>query len=194
MEDNKKKLGLSLAALGVVYGDIGTSPLYAFKECLHHGLTSDREIIGVLSLIIWTLFLLVGIKYMANVMKADNQGEGGILALLSLIGLKKGDAKNGRRSKIILAFGICGAALLYGDGVITPAISVISAVEGLLIATPDLKPFVIPLTIGILAGLFSLQHNGTGTIGKYFGPVMILWFGTLATTGAIQIFGSPRVL
>jgi len=194
MEDTKKKLGLSLAALGVVYGDIGTSPLYAFKECLHHGLTSDREIIGVLSLIIWTLFLLVGIKYMANVMKADNQGEGGILALLSLIGLKKGDAKNGRRSKIILAFGICGAALLYGDGVITPAISVISAVEGLLIATPDLKPFVIPLTIGILAGLFSLQHNGTGTIGKYFGPVMILWFGTLATTGAIQIFGSPRVL
>ncbi|HEX8372612.1 MAG TPA: KUP/HAK/KT family potassium transporter [Chthoniobacterales bacterium] len=194
MQDQRSKtLTLSLAALGVVYGDIGTSVLYAFKECLHHGLTTDREIIGVLSLIIWTLLLLVGIKYLSVIMRADNQGEGGILALLSLTGLRDKPRK-GRATKIIIAVGICGAALLYGDGIITPAISVISAVEGLLIGSDSLKPYVIPLTLGILVGLFAIQSKGTGTIGRFFGPIMLVWFGTLAITGIIQITKNPHVL
>ncbi|MEO7933883.1 MAG: potassium transporter Kup [Chthoniobacterales bacterium] len=188
-----KTLGLSLAALGVVYGDIGTSVLYAFKECLHHGLQTTHEIIGVLSLIIWTLFLLVGMKYLGQIMRADNQGEGGILALLSLTG-PKGQPRLGRSGLVIVAVGIGGAALLYGDGVITPAISVLSAVEGLLIATEKLSPFVVPLTLGILVGLFALQYKGTGLIGKFFGPVMLVWFGTLAVSGIIQITNHPSVL
>ncbi len=194
MHDQRSKtLALSLAALGVVYGDIGTSVLYAFKECLAHGLHSTRDIIGVLSLIIWTLFLLVGMKYLGQIMRADNQGEGGILALLSLTGLK-GKPRPGRIGIVIVAVGICGAALLYGDGVITPAISVLSAVEGLLIATEKLRPFVVPLTLGILVGLFALQFKGTGLIGKFFGPVMLVWFGTLAVSGIVQIANHPAVL
>ena len=194
MHDQRgKKLALSLAALGVVYGDIGTSPLYAFKECLHHGLTTPRDIIGVLSLIIWTLFLLVGLKYLGQIMRADNQGEGGILALLSLTGLRD-NPKIAHATSIIIAVGIGGAALLYGDGVITPAISVLSAVEGLLIATDKIGPFIVPLTLGILAGLFAVQSKGTGLIGRYFGPIMLVWFSTLAITGTLQIMKHPGVL
>ncbi len=193
MHDSKSKtLALSLSALGVVYGDIGTSVLYAFKECLHHGLETPQEIIGVLSLIIWSLFLLVTLKYLGNIMRADNQGEGGILALLSLTGSRTAsDSK--RKTAILVAVGIAGAALLYGDGVITPAISVLSAVEGLKIAMSNMGPLVVPLTLGILAGLFALQSKGTGMIGRFFGPIMLAWFIILAVTGVIQITRHPAV-
>lgn len=183
----------SIGALGVVYGDIGTSVLYAFKECLHHGLSTDREIIGVLSIIIWSLFALVSVKYLAIVMRADNQGEGGILALLSLA-FPKGSKTRGVATGGMIAIGIAGAALLYGDGVITPAISVLSAVEGLLLATPKIQPFIIPLTLGILVGLFAVQSKGTGAIGKWFGGAMLLWFSILALLGLGHIFDNPAVL
>jgi KUP system potassium uptake protein len=183
----------SIGALGVVYGDIGTSVLYAFKECLHHGLSTDREIIGVLSIIIWSLFALVSVKYLAIVMRADNQGEGGILALLSLA-FPKGSKTRGVATGGMIAIGIAGAALLYGDGVITPAISVLSAVEGLLLATPKIQPFIIPLTLGILVGLFAVQSKGTGAIGKWFGGVMLVWFSILALLGLSHIWDNPAVL
>jgi KUP system potassium uptake protein len=188
-----KSLSLSLAALGVVYGDIGTSVLYAFKECLHHGITTHDDILGVLSLIIWSLFSLISVKYIRYILKADNQGEGGILSLLSLAGdIRKGGKT--RLSRGLVIVGIAGAALLYGDGVITPSISVLSAVEGLEIATIKLKPFVIPLTLGILFGLFAVQSKGTGTIGKMFGPIMLVWFIALGALGVNQISSNPSVL
>ncbi len=183
----------SIGALGVVYGDIGTSVLYAFKECLHHGISTDREIIGVLSLIIWSMFILVSVKYLAIVMRADNQGEGGILALLSLAIPKSGKTTSFAAGGMI-AIGIAGASLLYGDGVITPAISVLSAVEGLLLATDKVRPFIIPITLGILAGLFAVQSKGTGTIGKWFGGVMLAWFSILAVLGITHITQNPAVL
>ena len=186
-------LAASIGALGVVYGDIGTSVLYAFKECLHHGLSNDRDIIGVLSLIIWSLFTLVSVKYLAIVMRADNQGEGGILALLSLAFPKDAKAR-GLAVGGMIAVGIAGAALLYGDGVITPAISVLSAVEGLLLATDKIRPYIIPLTLGILAGLFAVQSKGTGAIGKWFGGVMLAWFSILALLGIIHIADNLSVL
>ena len=190
---SKNSLALSIGALGVAYGDIGTSVLYAFKECLHHGLSSEREILGVLSLIIWSLTILVSVKYLGLVTRADNQGEGGILALLSLAFPK--DAKiTGLAAGGMLAVGIAGAALLYGDGVITPAISVISAVEGLLIATDKIKPFIIPLTLGILVGLFAVQSHGTAALGKWFGRIMLVWFTALAGLGIYQIAQNPAVL
>ena len=193
-EQNKTTtLAASIGALGVVYGDIGTSVLYAFKECLHHGLSTDREIIGVLSLIIWSLFTLVSVKYLAIVMRADNQGEGGILALLSLA-FPKNAKTRGVTAGGMIAVGIAGAALLYGDGVITPAISVLSAVEGLLLATDKIKPFIIPLTLGILAGLFAVQSKGTGAIGRWFGGVMLAWFSVLALLGIIHIGDNLSVL
>ncbi len=183
----------SIGALGVVYGDIGTSVLYAFKECLQHGLSTDGEIIGVLSLIIWSLFMLVSVKYLAIIMRADNQGEGGILALLSLA-FPKDARKHGLAAGGMIAIGIAGASLLYGDGVITPAISVLSAVEGLLLATNKIEPFIIPLTLGILVGLFAVQSKGTGAIGRWFGGVMLLWFSILAVLGIMHIHDSPIVL
>jgi len=183
----------SIGALGVVYGDIGTSVLYAFKECLHHGLSNHREIIGVLSLIIWSMFTLVSVKYLAIVMRADNQGEGGILALLSLA-FPKDAKKRAAATGGMIAVGIAGAALLYGDGVITPAISVLSAVEGLLLATEKVRPYIIPLTLGILAGLFAVQSKGTGAIGKWFGGVMLVWFSVLALLGVTHIADDPAVL
>ena len=186
-------LSRSIGALGVVYGDIGTSVLYAFKECLLHGLSTDREIIGVLSLIIWSLFVLVSVKYLGIVMRADNQGEGGILALLSLAFPK--DAKTrGVATGGMIAVGIAGAALLYGDGVITPAVTVLSAVEGLLLETPKIEPFIIPLALGILAGLFAVQSKGTGAIGRWFGRVMLVWFSLLALLGIVHIADHPSVL
>jgi len=192
-KEGSKSLSLSIAALGVVYGDIGTSVLYAFKECLMHGLRTDREIIAVLSLIIWTLLTLVGLKYLSHIMRADNHGEGGILSLLSLA--LPACAKGGKHvTVVVVAIGIGGAALLYGDGVITPAISVLSAVEGMLIATEKVRPFILPLTLGILAGLFAVQFKGTGVIGKFFGPVMLLWFSVVGVLGVIQIVSNPIVL
>lgn len=195
MQEQRKNttLAASIGALGVVYGDIGTSVLYAFKECLHHGLDTNREIIGVLSLIIWSMFTLVSVKYLAIVMRADNQGEGGILALLSLAFPKDANGR-GLATGGMIAVGIAGAALLYGDGVITPAISVLSAVEGLLLATDKIKPFIIPLTLGILAGLFAVQSKGTGAIGRWFGGVMLVWFSILAVLGVTHIMHNPAVL
>ncbi len=190
---SRQTLSRSIGALGVVYGDIGTSVLYAFKECLHHGLETDREIMGVLSLIIWSLFILVSVKYLAVVMRADNQGEGGILALLSLA-FPKDTKTRGVAAGGMIAIGIAGASLLYGDGVITPAISVLSAVEGLLTATDKIQPFIIPLTLGILVALFSVQSKGTGAIGQWFGRVMLAWFSVLAVLGVVHIADHPAIL
>jgi KUP system potassium uptake protein len=192
---NGASLGSALGALGIVYGDIGTSVLYAFRECLSHGISSREGILGVLSLIIWTLTLLVTIKYVSFVTRADNEGEGGILALLALAFPQ--DADLARRSKLTImamVMGIAGASLLYGDGVITPAISVLSATEGLSVAAPWLAPFTVPLTVIVLAVLFSFQRKGTESVAKLFGPVMLAWFLTLAVTGVAHIARYPGVL
>ncbi len=184
----------SLGALGVVYGDIGTSPLYAIRESFgEYGLEVAREnVLGVLSLIFWSLLIVISIKYLLVVMRADNHGEGGILALTALVNVRDPTVKSGRWFLIIV--GLFGTALLYGDGMITPAISVLSAVEGIQIATPVLEPYVIPISVIILIGLFSIQRHGTGAVGRIFGPVMIVWFLTLATLGLSQIVGNPGVL
>ena len=186
--------GLSVAALGVVFGDIGTSPVYTFRECFNpeHGLPLDAEhVLGVLSMIFWVLIIVVTVKYVLLIMRADNQGEGGILALLALAL----EATRGERSRtllILLALG--GAALFFGDSMITPAISVLSAVEGIGIATPVLNRFVLPLTIVVLLALFLFQKGGTERVGRLFGPAMVLWFAVLAVSGVLQIAESPRVL
>jgi KUP system potassium uptake protein len=181
---------LSLGALGVVYGDIGTSPLYALRECFlgHYALPiNDENVLGILSLMVWALICVISIKYLTFVMQADNHGEGGILALLSLT--KAGsDEKGAPRSRVaLLLLGLFGAALLYGEGVITPAISVLSAVEGLSIATPAFEPFILPITVGILIGLFAVQSRGTAGIATIFGPIMLVWFSTLGVLGILQI-------
>jgi KUP system potassium uptake protein len=187
---------LSLAALGVVFGDIGTSPLYALRECLHgpHAAAPTAEnVLGILSLVVWSLLIVVSLKYLAYVLRADNKGEGGILALMALASrsLRGG---TGRTSTAIVLLGLFGAALLYGDGMITPAISVLSAVEGLEIATPAFKPFVVPLTIVILIALFWIQSKGTERVGTFFGPITFLWFVSLAVLGLAQIVRRPDVL
>jgi KUP system potassium uptake protein len=181
---------LSLTALGVVYGDIGTSPLYAFRACFSpaFGLPQGHaSVYGVLSLIVWSLILVVSVKYVLLIMRLDNKGEGGILALLALLRQK-------RRYGPLILLGLFGTALLYGDGVITPAISVLSAVEGLEVAAPALKHFVLPLTVLILVLLFLSQHYGTGRVGRVFGPIMLVWFATIATLGAVEIVHNPEVL
>ncbi len=185
---------LSLAALGVVYGDLGTSPLYSLRECFYgeHAISPTPDnVLGVLSLIFWSLIIVVSIKYLVFVLRADNHGEGGILSLAALTT----PIKPSRHSEkwILIALGVFGAALLYGDGIITPAISVLSAVEGLSIATPLFTPYIVPITIIILIGLFFLQSRGTSGIGKIFGPVMVVWFITLAVLGIAQIFHYPHV-
>ena len=177
---NARTAPLTLAAMGVVYGDIGTSPLYAFKECFHqaHGLHPGRaEVFGVLSLIFWSVTAVVTLKYVVFMMRADNRGEGGSLALLSLA---MRTTRNTRFSAVILVLGIFAAALFYGDSMLTPAISVLSAVEGLEVAAPSLAPAVLPLTVLILTGLFLIQHKGTAGIGALFGPITLLWFGVLS--------------
>jgi KUP system potassium uptake protein len=187
--------GLMVGALGVVYGDIGTSPLYALRECFHkeHGVAATPEnIMGVLSLIFWALILVVSVKYLAFVLRADNKGEGGILSLVSLA---FGDTHTTNRTRAaVLMVGIFGAALLYGDGVITPSISVLSAVEGLQVATHQLDHYVIPITILVLLGLFAGQKYGSGRVGKVFGPVMVIWFVTLSVLGIGGILRAPGVL
>jgi len=192
---NKQALpAITVAAIGVVFGDIGTSPLYALKEIFngHHPIpVTPENILGVLSLVFWAIIVLVTIKYVLIIMRADNRGEGGSLALLALVTEK---AKNPRLSWIVTLLGIFAAALFYGDSMITPAISVLSAVEGLEIITPDLKPYVIPITLGILTGLFFIQKHGTGAVGKLFGPVMVAWFAILAVLGVLQIAHNPAVL
>jgi KUP system potassium uptake protein len=186
---------LSLTALGVVYGDIGTSVLYALRECFYgaHAVTVVPEnVLGILSLIFWSLLIIVTVKYLVFVMRADNRGEGGILALTSLIGPMQGPLKRGHWALIL--GGIFGTALLYGDGMITPAISVLSAVEGLSVATPFFDPYVIPITIVVLVMLFSVQSRGSAQVGSVFGPVMMLWFATLAGLGIVHIAERPEVL
>src|SRR5581483_5604167 len=188
------EIGLVLAALGVVYGDIGTSPLYTLRECLNaYSLKATPDnVFGILSLIFWAIVLVVTIKYVSFVLRADNQGEGGILALLALALRGADRGRNSRR--MIAVAGMLGAALFFGDGIITPAISVLSAVEGLEVATPIFKPYIIPLTIAILIGLFAVQRRGTASVGRYFGPIMVLWFTVLALLGIAQIVENPGVL
>ncbi len=185
---------LSLAALGVVYGDIGTSPLYAVRECYQgeSSVAPTRDhAFGVLSLMFWSLVLIVSTKYLSFVLRADNRGQGGIVALLALITPARRKKEWHRR--LLLVLGLFGASLLYGDGMITPAISVLSAVEGLEAATPSLGPYVLPATIAILVGLFLLQRRGTGGVGVVFGPVMVAWFLVLAVLGARGIAAEPSV-
>jgi KUP system potassium uptake protein len=187
--------GLSLAALGIVYGDIGTSPLYAVRESFlpAHGIAPSAEnIVGVLSLIVWSLLLVISVKYLGFILRADNRGEGGILALASLA-TPMGVRQTGGRP-VLIALGLFGTALLYGDGAITPAISVLSAVEGLEVATPFFQPYILPITLVILVLLFAVQRRGTAGIGRVFGPVTLLWFATLAVLGLTQIVQEPRVL
>ena len=190
-----RRWALALGALGVVYGDIGTSPLYAFRECFsgnRHLTVTEANVLGILSLIVWSLVLVVSLKYLLYVMRADNRGEGGILALLTLVAPRL--ANPSRRRAVLVALGLFGAALLYGDGMITPAISVLSAVEGLEVATPAFSPFVIPLSVGILIGLFLLQRKGTSAVGALFGPVTLLWFVCIAALGVVSLIETPRAL
>lgn len=191
----KKLLPLTLAALGIVFGDIGTSPLYAFRESflgLAHLEVTPAHIFGVLSMITWSLIIVISIKYLLVVMRADNAGEGGIIALVSLLRTKVDGTSYTRN--ILIAMGLFGAALLYGDGAITPAISVLSALEGLELVTTAFTPWVIPLTVGILIGLFSVQRYGTAKIGRVFGPILVLWFSVLAILGIRGIWLEPAVL
>ncbi|MGD8828104.1 MAG: potassium transporter Kup [Gammaproteobacteria bacterium] len=187
--------GLALAALGIVYGDIGTSPLYAFRECFHGAEAvplNPGNVLGVLSLIFWSLIIVISVKYLTFVMRADNRGEGGILALLALVSPKR---QVHRRWLVVLIWmGVFGAALLYGDGMITPAISVLSAVEGLEVAAPQLQPWVVPITVVILTALFWFQHRGTARVGATFGPIMLVWFTVLAALGLWHIVETPEVL
>ncbi|MBK6771981.1 MAG: potassium transporter Kup [Ignavibacteria bacterium] len=186
---------LSLSALGIVYGDIGTSPLYALRECFHgpHSIVpSEGNVLGVLSLIFWSLIVIISIKYVIIVMRADNDGEGGILALMSLV--SSTEKKSGFKYFFITTLGLFGAALLYGDGIITPAISVLSAVEGLKIATPFFNPYIIPLTVLILVSLFAVQYKGTAGVGKIFGPITFIWFIVIAVLGISSIVKNPDVL
>jgi len=187
---------LTLGALGVVYGDIGTSPLYALRECFAspHALPPNPDnVLGVLSLIFWSLLLIVSLKYLALVMRATNRGEGGILALMALA-FPRHTPGSGRRRALLISLGVFGAALLYGDGMITPAISVLSAVEGLKVATPALGHFVIPITIITLVALFAAQRRGTGKVGAVFGPVMVVWFSSLSVLGVRGILKAPQVM
>lgn len=186
---------LCLTALGVVYGDIATSPLYAFREALHNMAPDSRtpeSILGILSLIFWALIILVSIKYLLIIMRADNHGEGGILALLALLRPWRGSPQHQRNVLIVL--GLFGAALLYGDGMITPAISVLSAMEGLEVAAPQLTSYIIPATTVILVLLFMVQKRGTARIGRVFGPIMLVWFVVIALLGLNGIIHHPQVL
>ena len=195
-----KLLPLALGALGIVFGDIGTSPLYAVAECFSkdkNGLTkahslvvSHDSVMGLLSLFFWSLTMVVTVKYLAFIMRANNKGEGGIFALLALVPHK---STSRVRGAVVLA-ALFGAALLYGDGIITPAISVLSAVEGLSVATHAFDDWVVPLTLIILAGLFFVQKRGTDQIGKFFGPVMVVWFLVIAGLGLVGIIHHPTVL
>lgn len=187
-------LSLALAALGVVYGDIGTSPLYSVKECFHglHAMAvTEANVMGVISLVFWALTVVVTIKYVLFIMRADNHGEGGIFALLAL--LRDTPGTPSRFTRMVPAVALVGAALLYGDGVITPAISVLSAVEGLNMATEAAAPYILPITCTVLTGLFLVQRLGTARIGIAFGPVMIVWFISIATIGLATAVGNPRI-
>jgi KUP system potassium uptake protein len=186
---------LTLAAIGIVYGDIGTSPLYTMKEVFaeHHGIAlNPTNILGVVSLILWGLILVISLKYVTLVLRADNRGEGGIMALTALA--LSSVTRQSRWYGPVMLLGMAGAGLFFGDGVITPAISVLSAIEGLEVATPAFKPYVIPLTLAVLATLYMVQRHGTAGIGRWFGPIVLIWFLTLATMGIINIARNPSIL
>jgi len=186
---------LALTALGVVFGDIGTSPLYAFQVALTgigHPVPTPADVLGIVSLILWALTMMVSLKYVVFVLRADNDGEGGILALLSLVGADQ--VADGARLPALVLLGVIGASLLYGDGVITPAISVLSAMEGLKLVAPSFEHFIVPATIAVLIGLFVIQRHGTGGIGKLFGPVMVVWFVVIGALGAANIWMAPSIL
>jgi KUP system potassium uptake protein len=187
---------LALAALGVVYGDIGTSPLYALKEVFgnaHHPVPiTAANVLGILSLVFWSLIVVVSFKYVTLILRADNKGEGGIMALMARVLADEGIT--GRTRQAVILLGLFGAALFYGDGLITPAISVLSAVEGLEVATPVFAPYIVPITLGILVALFSIQSRGTAKVGVAFGPITCVWFGALAAIGVAQIASHPGIL
>ncbi len=200
-DGSRRLVPLTLTALGVVYGDIGTSPIYALRECFfgsHSVPPTYENVLGVLSLIIYSLVLVISIKYVAIVMRADNQGEGGVLALTALIpGRARADTGAPRLAvgrPILIALGIFGTALLYGDGMITPAVTVLGAIEGLEVATPLFQPYVVPITVAILIGLFMIQKYGTHRLGGLFGPIMVIWFVTLAVLGIVWTTRFPAVL
>ncbi len=192
---NKKLSALTIGAIGVVFGDIGTSPLYAMKESFNptHGIPLNQgTVLGLLSLMFWSLMTLVTVKYLVFMLRADNRGEGGILALTALA--QRCFRASSRGRWIVTSLGIFGAAMFYGDGVITPAMTVMSAVEGLSLFMPALETFVLPIVIGILIGLFAIQRHGTAVIGKFFGPTMVVWFAILALLGLMQIVKNPAIL
>src|ERR1700722_11829390 len=179
----------ALACMGVVFGDIGTSPLYtlnvAAKAASPAGEVSPQAVLGIVSLIFWSLIIVISIKYAILIMRANNHGEGGILALLALVSPRR--AKESRRRAIMVVVGLIGATLLYGDGTITPAISVLSAIEGVKIDAPQLQPFIVPVTVLILIGLFAIQRKGTAWVGGLFGPVMLIWFIVIGLLGIAGI-------
>ena len=192
---SKRMTPLVVGAIGVVFGDIGTSPLYTLRQCFggDHLVPLAREnVLGVLSIIFWALMIIVTVKYVTLIMRADNRGEGGILALTALV--SRGLGNRGRRRWWLVGFGIFGAAMFYGDGMITPAISVLGAVEGLEIIAPELHPFIVPVTLAIVVALFAIQKRGTASVGRLFGPVMCTWFVVLAILGAMQVYAYPAVL
>ena len=195
--ERKANLGiLTVGALGIVFGDIGTSPLYTLKECLNSAggaHPSEADLFGVLSLLFWALMMVVTVKYLLFIMKADNHGEGGIFALLALVPESLRTAKPGRVT-LVATLAAAGAALLFGDGVITPAISVLSAVEGLGVANPDWAKSAVPVSCVILIGLFLIQSRGTGTVGQFFGPIMVIWFTTLGGLGLYHILQRPEIM
>ncbi|XID74778.1 potassium transporter Kup [Alkanindiges sp. WGS2144] len=186
---------MTLAALGVVFGDIGTSPLYALKQCFHaaHDIAiTEESVLGILSIIFWCIMLIISFKYVMIIMRADNNGEGGIMALLALNLRRAGLSRN--QKLILVSLGFIGASLFFGDGIITPAISVLSAIEGLSIATPVFNPYLVPLAIGILTALFFVQRQGSAVMGKFFGPITLVWFLVLGIWGLISVIQSPFVL
>ena len=189
----QRLLALCFGALGVVYGDIGTSPLYAFREAFgQHGVAVGREnVLGVLSLIFWSLIMVVSVKYATFILRADNKGEGGIMALMALA--QRG-VNSSRIRWMLMVIGLFGAALFFGDGVVTPAISVLSAVEGIEVLAPALHRYVVPITVLILLGLFAIQRHGTSRVGPLFAPITLVWFLTLGTLGVIGITHEPQVL
>ncbi|MGI4940799.1 MAG: KUP/HAK/KT family potassium transporter, partial [Janthinobacterium lividum] len=189
--NNPTRRILMLGALGVVFGDIGTSPIYAFRESLKAagGASAQATVFGVLSLVFWAVVLVVALKYVVFVMRADNQGEGGTMALLSLA-----LPVAGRLRGTLLVVGLAGASLFFGDAMITPAISVLSAVEGMEVAAPRVAPYVVPIAAAVLVALFAIQRHGSGGIGKLFGPVMVMWFATLALAGLVHVVQHPGII
>jgi KUP system potassium uptake protein len=193
--ERKRTAGLALAALGVVFGDIGTSPLYTIKECFSEftGLKPvPQDVFGILSLVTWVLIIIVALKYVSVVMRADNRGEGGVLALMTLVARRTGIAASHRMFYVMI--GMAGAALFFGDALLTPAVTVLSAIEGLNTATPAFEPLTVPLALGVLIGLFAVQRFGTAGVGRWFGPITLLWFIVLFVLGARQIVERPEVL